>query len=194
MVLAGACSGLRALLLARGDDLPAEGLRAMVPMNVRDGDDSLGDHVSSLFVSLPDAEADPLVRFAQIRATTAALKRSNQPLGAASLLQLSELAPPAVHHLLAPSLSDRRVFNMTITNVPGPPERLTTLGAPLESVWPLVPIAADHAVALAIVSYAGQLVYGICADRDTVPDVDVLAAGIVAGLADLAQRTLGSAA
>lgn len=193
VLLAGACGGLRALLLARGEELPYRGLRAMVPLNVRREGEELGNRVSSLFVELPVAEPGPVDRYARIRETTAAIKRSSQPLGADSLLRLSELAPPVVHGYLAQALFGKRLFNLTVTNVPGPPERLTAFGAPLETVWPLVPIASDHAVGLAIVSYAGQLMYGICADRDSVPDVDVLATGIADTLAALRRHAAPTA-
>jgi WS/DGAT/MGAT family acyltransferase len=191
VLLAGACAGLRELLLSRGEELPYRGLRAMVPMNVRREGEQLGNRVSSLFVELPVGDPDPMSRYTQIREGTAAIKASSQPLGADTLLALSELAPPVLHSTLARNLFGKRLFNLTITNVPGPQGQMTVFGSPLESVWPLVPIASDHAVGLAIVSYAGRLMYGICADRDAMPDVDVLASGIAAGLASLQRLVAG---
>ncbi|MCW3039917.1 MAG: acyltransferase [Solirubrobacterales bacterium] len=184
VVLAAACTGLRELLLSREEPLPDRGLRAMVPMSVRT-DESPGNHISSLFVELPVGVANPLVRYELIRTGTAAVKRSTQPLGTDTLLALGALAPPVLHRVLARSLFAKRLFNVTITNVPGVPVPLTAFGAPLEAIWPLVPIAADHTVALAILSYDGRLMIGICADRDATPDVDVLAAGVTTGLAEL---------
>jgi diacylglycerol O-acyltransferase len=188
VVLAGVCAGLRALLLARHEEPPAQGLRAMVPMNTRGADDgarALGNRISSLFVDLPVAEENAIVRYELVREAMAAVKDSSQPLGANSLLQLTGTAPPLVHHLIARTLFAKRLFNVTVTNVPGPQATLTALGAPLKTVWPLVPIAADHAVGIAIFSYDGRLTFGINADRTSVADVDVLADGIVDGLAEL---------
>jgi WS/DGAT/MGAT family acyltransferase len=187
VALAGVTGGLRALLLERGEHLPERGLRAMVPVNVRGGDEhgALGNRISSLFVELPVAEPDPLTRYLHIADATEAIKRSSQARGAASLLATSELLPPVLHTFLARSLYATRLFNLTVTNVPGPQQTLYAFGAPLRTVYPLVPLAAEHAVGVAIASYDGQLVFGINADRDAVTDIDVLAAGTVAELAEL---------
>ena len=80
-----------------------------------------------------------------------------------------------------------RLFNLTITNVPGPQLTLYSLGAPLRRVVPLVPIFAGHAVGVAVVSYDGQVTFGLNADRATVPDLDVLQQGIEESLADLGR-------
>ena len=187
VVLAGVTGGLRDLLLHRAERPPAQGLRAMVPMNVRAPDEhgELGNKITSLFVDLPVAEPDPLERYRHIVAATSEVKHSNLPRGAASLLAATELAPPAVHTFLARSLFATRLFNLTVTNVPGPQQTLYAFGAPLRTVYPLVPLAAEHDVGVAIASYDGQLCFGINADRDTMPDLEVLSEGIVATLAEL---------
>jgi hypothetical protein len=77
------------------------------------------------------------------------------------------------------------MFNITITNVPGSPRRVYAFGAPLVDVVPVVPLAAEHAVGIAVLSYAGQMTFGLCADRSTVPDLDVLRHGIVNSLREL---------
>jgi hypothetical protein len=53
-------------------------------------------------------------------------------------------------------------------------------------VVPIVPLAAEHALAISVVSYAGGMTFGLCADRATVPDLDVLRDGLVTTLLDLA--------
>ena len=78
-----------------------------------------------------------------------------------------------------------RLFNLTVTNVPGPPRKLYALGRELRSIIPLVPLAAEHAIGVAIVSYAGDLCIAVNADRDVVRDVDELVAGIEADIAAL---------
>lgn len=188
VVLAGVCAGLRGLLIARAEDLPARGVRAMVPMDVRRRDDGTGNHVSSLFVDLPVAEPDAGVRYDAICVETRRIKRSDLALGADTLLQLGEYAPPIAHRIAARRLSGHRLFNLTITNVPGPPLPVTALGAPLKRVWPLVPLASSHSLGVAVFSYAGQLMFGIVADHDTTPDLDTFAAAVEAGLQDLRRR------
>ena len=78
-----------------------------------------------------------------------------------------------------------RMFNLTITNVPGPRERLYAFGAPLVEVLPLVPLFAGHTIGIAVVTYAGQMVFGINADRLGAPDLDVLAEGVERSFAEL---------
>ena len=188
VVLCAATGGLRALLLARGEDPPPQGLRAMVPVNIRrDGDHGeLGNKVSTLFVELPVADADPLRRYALVRAAAENRKAGGQALAASAVTGLAELAPPVLHAGLARSLYAKRLFNITITNVPGSPRRLYALGATMLDIVPIVPLAAEHAVGIAVISYAGGMTFGLCADRATVPDLDVLRDGIVSSLHELA--------
>ena len=84
-----------------------------------------------------------------------------------------------------------RLFNITITNVPGPPTTLFAMGAPMRSVLPLVPIFSGHAIGVAAVSYDGKLTFGLNADRATVPDLDVLKLGIEESLRDLGRLADG---
>jgi WS/DGAT/MGAT family acyltransferase len=188
VVLAAVAAGLRDVLVGRGEPVPEQGLRAMVPMNIRRDDEhggALGNRISSLFIDLPVAEPHPIARYEKIRELTDATKGSSQALGSDTLLRVAGIAPPVIHHLLAQSLFAKRLFNVTITNVPGPQQPLTAFGAPLEMVWPLVPLAADHTVGVAIVSYNGRLCFGVNADRDSMSDVGVLVAGIEQGIGDL---------
>lgn len=188
LVLCAATGGLRALLLARGEEPPGRGLRAMVPVNIRreaeQGD--LGNKVSSLFVDLPVAEADPLRRYELVRAAVEKQKAGGQALAASTVTGLTQLAPPVLHASLARSLFAKRLFNVTITNVPGSPRRVYAFGAALIDVVPIVPLAAEHAIGIAVVSYAGGVTFGLCADRATVPDLDAFRAGIVTSLSELA--------
>ena len=188
VVLCAATGALRELLLARGEDLPRQGLRAMVPVNVRsEGDQGdLGNQVSSLFVGLPVAEADPLRRYQLVVAATEKLKAGGQALAASALTGLTELAPPVLHAGLARMLFAKRLFNVTITNIPASPGRVYAFGAAMVDVVPIVPLAAEHAIGIAVVSYAGGMTFGLCADRGTVPDLDVLTDGIVTSLDELA--------
>jgi WS/DGAT/MGAT family acyltransferase len=191
VVLCAATSALRELLLARGEDPPHQGLRAMVPVSIRSvqGGGEAGNQVSSLFVDLPVAEADLLRRYERVSASAQQRKASGQARAASQLTGLAELAPPVLHAGLARSLYGKRLFNVTITNVPGSPSRLYAFGAPMVDVIPIVPLAAEHSLAIAIVSYAGGMTFGIYADRTTTPDLDVLRDGIVTSLLELAELT-----
>ncbi|HLM85370.1 MAG TPA: wax ester/triacylglycerol synthase family O-acyltransferase [Solirubrobacteraceae bacterium] len=187
IVLAACATGLNRLLLSRRESPLPHSLRAMVPMNVRDASEefALGNRVSSLFVELPVAEADPRERLRRIIAHTRKLKSSGAALGAATMLDLAALAPPLLHALLARSLYATRLFNVTITNVPGPRNPLYAFGAALREVHPVVPLAAEHAVAIAIFSYGERIVLGLNADCDSTPDLHVLAEGVQEGFDEL---------
>ncbi len=187
VVLAVCAGGLRRLLLSRGDPLPA-GLRAQVPVNLR-GDDrehALGNELTSLFVELPLDEPDPIERHRRVRDKAAQLKAGSQKAGGSTIVTLADMGPPLAGALLAQSMfGGPRMFNLTITNIPGPQRRLYALGAPLVQVLPLVPLFAGHSVGIAVVTYAGEMVFGLNADRLGVADIDVLAEGIERSLGEL---------
>jgi WS/DGAT/MGAT family acyltransferase len=187
VALTAVTGGLHALLESRGEVPPHEGLRAMVPVNVRGAAEqlALGNRISSLFVHLPVAESVPLARYAMVLADAEGLKSSDQAMASGTLVQLAGLAPPVLHSFLAQSLFATRLFNVTVTNVPGPQGTLYAFGSPLRRVLGLVPLAAEHCIAIAILSYDGNVSFGVIADHDTVPDVAVVADGIEATLAEL---------
>ncbi len=198
VVLTVTASGLRALLSSRGEALPAGGLRAMVPMNVRVASEhlALGNRFSSLFVELPVAEADPVRRYRETVIRSKSLKSGGgQAAGTSAALELAGLAPPVFHATIAQALYAKRLFNVTITNVPGPQQTLYALGAPLREMYPLVPLAAEHAVGVAVLSYDGEVFFGVVADRDTVGDLDVLLSALSASVQELlsAARADGAA-
>ncbi len=188
VVLAATTSGLRALLQSRGEALPATGVRAMVPMNVRVAGEhlALGNRISSLFLELPVAEADPLRRYKEVVARSEALKSGGQQAaGTSAVIDVAGLAPPVIHATLAQALYATRLFNVTVTNVPGPQQTLYAFGAPLREIHPLVPLAAEHAVGVAALSYDGTLCFGVVADRDTVPDIDVMLGALAGSIEEL---------
>ncbi len=189
VVLAVCAGGLRRLLLSRGDDIP-EGLRAQVPVNIRaqDKEHALGNELTSLFVELPLTEADPLARYRRVKERAVELKAGSQRAGGKTIVDIADMGPPLAGNLIARSMfGGTRMFNLTITNVPGPQQRLYAFGAPLVEVLPLVPLFAGHTIGIAVVSYAGQMVFGINADRVAAPDVGVLAEGIERSFQELAD-------
>jgi WS/DGAT/MGAT family acyltransferase len=180
VILAAVTGGLRAMMLEHGDDIPAPGLRAMVPVNLRSAADrfGLGNKVSSLFVHLPVMEPD---------AETTELKGGRGAAAASELIAAGGLAPPVLHSVFARSALATRLFNVTITNVPGPQLPLYAFGARMDEVWPLVPLAADHRVGVAVVSYDGKVFFGLCGDMHTGADLDVIAAGIESSIRELGR-------
>jgi WS/DGAT/MGAT family acyltransferase len=180
VVLSAVAGGLRALLLARGEVPGPGGLRAMVPVDVRTAAErlSLGNRISSLFVRLPVDVEDPIERHEQVRREASALKASGQAVGSSTLLDLAQHAPPLLHAVVARSLFATRLFNVTVTNVPGPQVPMHAFGSRLRDAVPIVPLAADHALAVAVLSADGRVVFCLNCDRDAVPDAHVAAAGI----------------
>ncbi len=190
VVLATVAGALRAWLLTRGESTNIS-LRAMVPVSVRSTSDegALGNRVSAYFVDLPVSEPNPVVRLHQVSYAMAAHKEAGQAVGADMLIALSGFAPPTLHALgarLASGLS-RRLFNLVVTNVPGPQYPLYAAGAQMLEIFPVVPLAPGQAVCVALTSYNGGVYYGLNADRDAMPDVDVLAQCIEESLAELVE-------
>ena len=188
-VLAVVTGGLRRLLLERGERPPGPGLRAMVPMNVRAAGEhmALGNRISSLFIHLPVAASTPGERYEAVTAEAEGHKHGNQAAGGALLIDVAGRMPPALHSTVARSLFAARLFNVTVTNVPGPQIPLYALGSRMTAIHGLVPLAADHCVGVCVLSYDGQVSFGLIADRDTVPDLDRLAAGMRAELGELRE-------
>jgi diacylglycerol O-acyltransferase / wax synthase len=190
VVLALCAGGLRRLLLARGEEPPAGGLRAQVPVNIRseDREHALGNELTSLFVELPVAEADPSARYRRVLERAEELKAGSQRAGGKAIVDVANLGPPLAGNLLARSMfGGSRMFNLTITNVPGPQQRFYAFGAPMVEVLPLVPLFAGHTVGIAAVSYDGKVVFGLNADRIAVPDLAILAEGIEQSFAELLE-------
>ncbi|QJY47587.1 WS/DGAT/MGAT family O-acyltransferase [Pseudonocardia broussonetiae] len=190
VVLTVVAGGLRRWLATRGEDVrPGGGVRAMVPVSVRPPGAQLGNQISALFVDLPVGEADPVARLERITAAMLAHKRSGQAVAAGALVGLVGLTPPTLHSLgarLSNSMS-ARVFNVIVTNVPGPQFPLYAMGARMRDMYPVVPLAKGQTVSIGITSYDGGVFYGLNADRDAMPDVDVLAASMGESLEELKE-------
>jgi diacylglycerol O-acyltransferase / wax synthase len=190
VVLATVSGALRTWLLTRGESVvPSTTVRAMVPVSVRDAADggALGNRVSSYFVDLPVGEPSPVMRLHQVSYSMKGHKESGQAVGADALVRLTGFAPPTIHLAaarLAAGLS-RRLFNVVVTNVPGPQFPLYAAGARMIDCYPVVPLAKGQAVTIGLTSYNGGVYYGMNCDRDSMPDIDVLAGCIEESLAEL---------
>jgi WS/DGAT/MGAT family acyltransferase len=149
----------------------------MVPVSVRADVErgALGNRVAAMWVTLPVGTTDPAQRLRKISEAMDAVKQSGQAVGAEILTQLSGFAPPTIMAQAARVQARQRLFNLVVTNVPGPQFPLYLLGRELEAVYPMVPLAENTALGIAILSYNGQLNFGLVSDYDALPDVEVLA-------------------
>jgi WS/DGAT/MGAT family acyltransferase len=190
VVLATVAGALREWLMTRGEAVGGQSvIRAMVPVSVRSEEQSgsLGNRVSSYLVDLPVGEPSPVMRLHQVSYAMQAHKETGQAVGADALVGIAGFAPPTLHALGARVGSglSRRVFNLVVTNVPGPQFPLYAAGARLLATYPVVPLAKGQAVSIGLTSYNGGVYYGLNADRDAMADVDVLAECLVGSLAEL---------
>jgi WS/DGAT/MGAT family acyltransferase len=180
-VVLAACTGaLRDFLAERGEDTDGRTLKAMVPVSLRTDDehgDTLGNRISLIVVDLPVHEPDPLSRLTRIHDVTSRLKGSGFVDGAQTIVQLADGIPPLATQLTR--LVSRQIpMNLVITNIPGPPIPLFLLGARVLRTYPYVEVIDNEGLTIAVVSYEGHLFFGITSDRDVVPDLDRVAAGI----------------
>jgi diacylglycerol O-acyltransferase len=195
VVLAAATGGLRRVLAQRGVRPEGAALRALVPVSLRspepqrDGrvnEGSLGNRVSGVWLDLPVAEPDPLERLRVVGERMDALKSSDLHGGRNVALAFEQLPSPAIAG--AARLAQlQRAFNVAITNVAGPRRAVHVRGRRVVEIHPLVPLAPNTALAVAALSYAGAMSFGILADARGAPDAVVLAEGIEKSIAELAS-------
>ena len=115
-------------------------------------------------------------------------EESKQAVGAATLVAVNDIAPPTVLAQASRLQFSTRLFNLLVTNIPGPQVPLYILGRKLQDLFPLAFLPGGHALAVAIMSYNGAIEYGLLGDFDAMPDIDVIADGIDADVAAIAVR------
>ncbi len=196
VVLATVAGALRAWLMTRGEPVgPHTTVRTVVPLSVRGEPGAPGNRVSSYFVDLPVGEASPVVRLHQVSFAMRGHAESGRSVEAGTLVGQSGFSPPTLHSLGARVVSSlsRRSFSLVVTNVPGPQFPVYAAGARVLQVHPVVPLVAGQAVSVGVTSYDGGVYYGLNADRDAMPDVDVLAGCLEEAVEELAGRRRGDA-
>jgi diacylglycerol O-acyltransferase / wax synthase len=169
---------LREWLLSRGEPVIAgTAVRALVPVSLQDADGAPGGRVSSFLVDLPVGEPNPRVRLTRLSYAMRGIAQHGQSVGADSLITLTGFAPSTLHALGARAARglSRRLFNLVVTNVPGPQLPLYAAGSEMLEVYPVVPLARGQGLSVGITSYNGRVFFGLNGDRDSVGDVDVLA-------------------
>jgi diacylglycerol O-acyltransferase len=189
VVLAAISSGFRALLLGRGEQPEPHEVPSLVPVSVRapGGNGGFGNEVSATITDLPVHIADPVERLATVRALQDSLKADHEALVGQALVTIGKYdAYPLTSWLVRKffSLPQREIVTVT-TNVPGPREPIYWMGRRLEEIIPYVPIASTVRTGISIFSYDGELTFGITADYDANPDLEVLARGIEHGISEL---------
>ncbi|HET7475589.1 MAG TPA: wax ester/triacylglycerol synthase family O-acyltransferase [Dermatophilaceae bacterium] len=192
VVLATITGALRNWLLTRGEAVqPAKTVRAMVPVSVYDAAEGghVGNRVTACFVDLPVGEPGASLRLHQIAYAMRQQMEGGQAVAADSLAGLAGFAPPTLHALGARlgNAMSRRLFNIVITNVPGPQQPLYAAGARMLSTSPVMPLAKGQAVSIGLTSYDGGVYFGLNADRMAMPDLGVLGQCLVDALAELVE-------
>jgi WS/DGAT/MGAT family acyltransferase len=169
---------LREWLLSQGEPVVASSsVRALLPVSMQGRDAAPGGRVSSHLVDLPVGEANPRVRLSRLRYAMRGVVEDSQAVRADTLVALTGFAPSTIHALgvrAARGLS-RRLFNLVITNVPGPQVPLYAAGSRMLEVFPVVPLIRGQGLSIGMTSYDGHVYVGLNADRDIVGDVDLLA-------------------
>jgi WS/DGAT/MGAT family acyltransferase len=172
---------------ARGLATDGVEMRALVPVSIRAEDEhhTLGNRLTLIRGPLPLYMRDPVGRLQLVREAMAGLKDSRQAVGASTLVAAGDLAPPAVLAQASRLQFSTRLFNLIVTNIPGPQLPLYVLGRRLEDMFPVAFLPENQALAVAIVSYDGQVEYGLLGDFDTLPDIEVIAEGVELALQEL---------
>ncbi len=191
VVLAAVAGALGRFLADRGMQTDGLELRACVPVSLRPDSKkgALGNEIAIMMAPLPVGMTDPVERLTAVRAAMENLKSSKQAEGAKVLTSLENALPPAVLARASRLGFSSRLYNLLVTNVPGPQIPIYMLGRQLEELCPLAFLAPEHTLAIGIMSYHGQVTYGLIADADAVPDLEVLAAYLREALVELVKAS-----
>ncbi len=177
VVLSVVAGALGNYLRARGHDTEELEMRAMVPVSVRAEEEhgALGNRISAMMAPLPVWAEDPLERLRIVTETMGDLKGSGQAVGAEILTKITDFAPPTIASQAARLQPAQRFFNLVVTNVPGPQFPLYVLGRRMDSIFPMVPLARRQALCVGIMSYDGEVDFGLVGDYDAMADLDSFA-------------------
>lgn len=187
VVLAVVSGALRHWLQTRGVRTEGLELRALVPVSIRGGDESgtLGNRIAAMRGPLPVYVEDPIARLRTVKTSMDGLKESKQAVGAEVLASVQNFAPPTILAQASRLNFSTRLFNLLVTNIPGPQFPLYVRGRALLDVFPVAFLPKDHALAIAIMSYNGRMNFGLLGDYDALPDLEVIGEGVEASLAEL---------
>jgi WS/DGAT/MGAT family acyltransferase len=195
VVLAVVAGAIRDWLHARGIRSEGLELRAQVPVSIRaEGErGELGNRLAVMRAPLPVYIADPVRRLQVVTQAMQGLKQSNQALGAEVITRFNDFAPPTLLAQAARINFSTRLFNLVVTNVPGPQVPLYVLGRELEDIFPVGFLPPHQALFVAIMSYNGGVNFGLLADYDSMDDLELIAQGIERSIAELADAAEAAA-
>ncbi|HSE69730.1 MAG TPA: wax ester/triacylglycerol synthase family O-acyltransferase [Nocardioidaceae bacterium] len=200
VILATLTGAMRSWLMTRAESVHgSRHLKAMVPMSVFDSDlepTSLGSQVTGHLLNLPIGETSPVVRLHQVSYALKAHKDTGLAVAADRLADVAGFAPTTFHALgsRVAAAQARRGFDLVVTNVPGPQFPLYAAGAQMLESYPVPPLLPGHGLAIGVTSYDGHVYFGLNADRDALPDVDVIGQCITEALDELVDSVSESRA
>jgi WS/DGAT/MGAT family acyltransferase len=189
VVLATVAGALGKHLRRRGQNTDGVELKAMVPVSVRADIErgALGNRVAAIMAPLPVWCQDPVARLDIVREELKGLKSGGQAVGAQVLTNLSGFAPATVMGQASRLMARQRFFNVVVTNVPGPQLPLYLAGKRMVDTFPMVPLAKNQALGIALLSYDGRINFGLVGDWDLMWDIDDFAEDVRESLAELAD-------
>jgi WS/DGAT/MGAT family acyltransferase len=187
VVLTVVSGALRGWLQSRGVRTEGLELRALVPVSIRTDDQrgTTGNRIAVMRGPLPVYIEDPVARLQTVKTAMDGLKESKQAVGAEVLTSAQNFAPPTILAQASRLNFSTRLFNLIVTNVPGPQFPLYVRGREMLDFFPVAFLPKNHALAIAIMSYNGRMNFGLLGDYDALPDIGVIAEGIEESLAEL---------
>jgi WS/DGAT/MGAT family acyltransferase len=196
VVLAIVAGAMRSFLISRGRRTDGVEMRALVPVSVRTEHERLGvgNRLVVMRGPLPVYIADPLNRLRFVSQAMEGLKESKQALGAEVIAGAQNFAPPTILAQASRLNFSTRLFNLIVTNVPGPQFPLYVLGREMLKAIPVAFLPENHALAIAIMSYNGQMNFGLLGDFDALPDIDSIGEDIADELANFVSLARESVA
>lgn len=183
VVLAAVAGAIRQWQIHRGET-PYD-VRVMVPVSVRDEVDGVGNRVAMVVIELPVTDRTSLMRLGRVHFAMKEAKTSGHVAAGEAITRLSGMMPPIGVAAMSRAQAMVRPFNLLVTNIPGPTAPLYLLGRKLLELYPQAPLAANQGLSIAALSYDGKLGFGLLADHDSMPDVDVLARALGSSLDEL---------
>ncbi len=187
VVLTVVSGALARWLRSRGVRTEGLELRALVPVSIRPKDQrhALGNQIVLMRGPLPVYIRDPVARLRFVKQQMDGLKESKQAVGARVLADVQQMAPPTILAQASRLQFSTRLFNLIVTNVPGPQFPIYMLGRRMLNFFPIAFLPKSHGLAIAIMSYNGAIDFGLLGDYDALPDIETIADGIEDGLAQL---------
>jgi diacylglycerol O-acyltransferase / wax synthase len=186
--LAAVAGALRRLALLRGEHPRA--LKVMVPVSIREDEQrqALGNRISFAFIDLPVHLRSTHARLEHVQAATSEFKRSGRAAGTDAVLSMLGALPAVLKDRAARVAASPRMYNLTVSNIPGPPSPVYMLGAELREAYPVVPIADGHSLSIGMFSYLDRLFFGVYADPKALPEAETLPRALEASILALARR------